>query len=279
VAPAAIVADRAVSSTVHAGDDTRGGPRGCAAAPTSHRTGVAPQRGLRCVDTDAVTTTVPRTPSEPSVQIDQQTADYLAAFADAEDDALRAARAISQQEQVPLVPHVVGALLRWLAGLGPAHDVVEVGGGVGYSALWLLGGMHPRGMLTTIEVDPDRRARAQDLLARSGHGQRVRTILGAALTVLPRLADRSYDLVFVDAVKTEYPAYLDHARRLLRPGGLLVADNMFMQGRAPDPEVRDEAVDAVRAFAATVRDDPALDALLLPVGDGVLVARMRAAAG
>lgn len=208
------------------------------------------------------------------MEIDQATAEYLDAFADPEDEALRAARALSEEEGVPLVAHQTGSWLRWLAGIQPAHDVVEVGGGVGYSALWLLAGMHPRGMLTTIEVDPDRRSRAQRLLTHAGHGQRVRSILGAGLTVLPKLADRSYDLVFIDAVKTEYPAYLAHAKRLLRSGGLLVADNVLWGGKVADAGARDEHTLALRAFTTTVHDDPAFDGQILPVGDGVLVARL-----
>lgn len=209
------------------------------------------------------------------MQIDQVLADYLHAFAVPEDEALRAARALSEEEDVPLVPHLVGAWLRWFAGLRPAHDVVEIGGGVGYSAMWLLAGMHPRGMLTTIEIDPDRQSRAQRLLNHAGHGQRVRCILGGGLAVLPKLADRSYDLVFLDALKSEYPAYLTHAKRLLRPGGLLVADNVLWHGQVMDPTVRDDDTTAMRAFTTAVRDDPALDAQILPVGDGLLVATVR----
>jgi predicted O-methyltransferase YrrM len=208
------------------------------------------------------------------VDTDQATAEYLDVFADPEDEALRAARALSEEENVPLVSHLTGTWLRWLAALRPAHDVVEVGGGVGYSALWLLSGMHPRGMLTTIEIDPDRRSRAQRLLTHAGHGQRVRSILGSALTVLPKLADGSYDLVFIDAAKNEYPAYLTHAKRLLRLGGLLVADNVLWQGKVADANVRDDNTLAIRAFTTTVHDDPAFHAQILPVGDGVLVARL-----
>ena len=210
------------------------------------------------------------------VEINQATVEYLDAFAEPEDDALRAARALSEEEGVPLVAHVTGAWLRWLAGIQPAHDVVEVGGGVGYSALWLLKGMHPRGMLTTIELDADRRSRAQRLLTHAGHGQRVRSILGAGLGVLPKLADSSYDLVFIDAVKTEYPAYLAHAKRMLRAGGLLVADNVLWGGKVADAGVRDEDTVALRTFTTSVHDDPVFDAQILPVGDGMLVARLLA---
>lgn len=191
------------------------------------------------------------------------------AFAPPEDDDLRSARALSEDEGVASVTHLGGAWLRWFAGVRPARDVVELGTGVGYSALWLLAGMHPRGMLTTIESDPDRQARAQRVIGRAGHGQRVRTILGSARNVLPKLADDAYDLVFIDAAPAEYPDHLRHATRLLRPGGLLIADRVMRGGLgdATDPDAT-----GLRTFAGMVRDDPTLDGQMLPVGDGMLVA-------
>jgi predicted O-methyltransferase YrrM len=198
------------------------------------------------------------------------TAIDIDAFAPPEDDALRSARALSDDTGIAPVTHLGGAWLRWFAGIRPARDVVEIGSGIGYSALWLLAGMHPRGMLTTIEADADVQSLAQRVLGQAGHGQRVRSILGSALTVLPRLADDAYDLVFVDAAPAEYPDYLPHATRLLRPGGLLIADRMLGHAGTDDGE-------GVHAFAGLVRDDPTLDGQLLPVGDGMLVATRVAA--
>ncbi len=207
------------------------------------------------------------------------TSRYIDSFVEPEDEVLTAARTLSSEQGVGPVSHVAGTWLRWCAGLRPAHDVVEIGGGLGYSALWLLAGMHPRGMLTTIEVDPDRQAHAQRLLGQAGHGQRVRNILGAALTVLPRLADDAYDLVFIDGPRTEYPAYLSHARRLLRPGGVLIADGILAGGKVADASATDDETAAVRTCAATVRDDPTLCAQIVPVGDGLLIATVTAPDG
>lgn len=203
---------------------------------------------------------------------DEHTRTYLRSLLPAEDEAKQAARARSDEAGIPGVPPETGALLRWLARIRPARDVAEIGSGGGYSGLWLLAGMHPRGVLTTIELDPDHQALAQRAYTDARLHSRVRSILGAALSVLPKLADDGYDLVFIDAVKAEYPDYLAHARRMLRPGGLLVADNALFHGRVPDPAVDDEDVNGIRAFTEQVHEDPVFDAQVLEVGDGVLVA-------
>ena len=201
---------------------------------------------------------------------DEKTAAYLRGFMEPEDEPLRAARARSEENDIPAVPADTGALLRFLSRAGHAHHAVEIGTGGGYSGLWLIGGMDARGSLTTIEVDPGNQALAQQAFAEAGVADRIRSILGPALTVLPRLADGTYDLVFLDAVKAEYPEYLVHAKRLLRPGGLLIADNVLWSGRVADPSVRDEDTEGLRRFAEAVRDDAAWRGTIFTTGDGIL---------
>ena len=198
--------------------------------------------------------------------------EYLQAFLEPEDEALRAARARSEEADLSGVGQEVGALLRFLARTTRARNVVEVGSGGGYSGLWLLGGMDPRGHLTTIDVDRDHQALAQRAFSEARVSDRVRAILGPALSVLPKLADATYDIVFLDAVRGEYPDYLDHARRLLRPGGLLVAASVLGGGRVADPAATDEDTEGLRAFLAAVHDDAALHAQIFASGDGLLAA-------
>lgn len=207
---------------------------------------------------------------------DERTTTYLRAFSGEEDEALRSARARSEEADIPAVPPETGALLRWVAELAACRHAAEIGGGGGYSGLWILSGMVPRGVLTSIELDPQNQALAQRAFTEAGMSERVRLILGAALSVLPRLADDAYELVFLDAVKAEYIDYLPHAKRMLRPGGFLVADNVLWHGRVADPAFTDDDTEGLRMFTAAVRDDPDFLGQIVPTGDGVLIAQLRA---
>jgi predicted O-methyltransferase YrrM len=195
---------------------------------------------------------------------------YVRAFSEPESELLRAARARSEEADIPTVAPQTGALLRFFARVTRARNAVEVGSGGGYSGLWLVGGMDPRGSLTTIEISPAHQALAQRAFAEAKVADRIRSILGVALAVLPKLSDSSYDLVFLDAVKIEYPEYLVHAKRLLHPGGLLLADNVLWDGRVPDPDANDDDTVALREFNDTICDDPDWHGLIFGVGEGVL---------
>jgi predicted O-methyltransferase YrrM len=133
----------------------------------------------------------------------------------------------SAEFSVDTVSPETGAILRLLAAATRPRAVVEVGTGLGVSGLWLLAGLGADAVLTTIDRDPDHQAMARQSFAAAGIGpNRTRLITGSARTVLPRLADAAYDLVFFDApVADAVPA----ARRLLRPGGLLVVHRMAVQ--------------------------------------------------
>ena len=206
------------------------------------------------------------------MEIDERTATYLRRFTEPEDEPLRAARARSEESDIPAVATETGALLRFFARSIRARHVCEVGTGGGYSGLWLLGGMDLRGSLTTIELDSEHQALAQRAFQEARYSDRVRSMLGAALTVLPKLADGNYDIVFLDAVKSEYVEYLQHAKRLLRPGGLLLADNALWHNKVVDDAVSDEDTDGIRELNEAVREDRTLHSTLINVGDGLLAA-------
>lgn len=198
--------------------------------------------------------------------------DYVEGYL-AEDEVLATARERgSQLGCVPIGPGG-GAALRFLAGALSARTVVEVGTGAGVSGLWLLRGMAPEGVLTSIDVDPEhQRAARQSFLDAGFTAARFRLIMGQGLEVLPRLTDGGYDLVFVDADKREYPRYLEAGVQLLRPGGVIAFDNVLWGGRVAEPARRDASTLALREVASMARDDERLMPVLLPIGDGLLVA-------
>ncbi|MDP3969969.1 MAG: O-methyltransferase [Nocardioides sp.] len=192
----------------------------------------------------------------------------------AEDEVLAAARGRAEEVGVVPVGSGVGATLRFLAACTEARAVVEIGTGTGISGLWLLRGMRADGVLTSVDTEAEHQRLAKQGFAEAGiPANRVRLIAGAALDVLPRLTDGHYDLVFCDGDKREYADYLTEALRLLRPGGLVAFDNALWHDRVADPAQRDEETVTIRELGRLVRDHDDLLPVLLPVGDGLLVAK------
>jgi predicted O-methyltransferase YrrM len=198
---------------------------------------------------------------------------YVDEFA-GEDELVRTARrnAAEVGGATPVDP-VTGAALRFVALAVGARSVVEIGTGCGTSGLYLLRGMRPGAVLTSVDVEPEHQRLARATFVAAGFpAGRCRLISGRALEVLPRLADAAYDLVFCDADPQEYPEYLVAALRLLRPGGVVIFDRALSGDRVPDPACSDPDTVAVRELCEQVRVDERLVPLLLPVGDGLLAA-------
>jgi len=188
---------------------------------------------------------------------------------------LRARERAAELGCVPVLPGS-GAVLRLLAAVTQARSVVEIGTGAGISGVWLLRGMPADGVLTTIDVEVENQRAAKEAFAEAGFAaKQVRTISGRAMDVLPRLTDGVYDLVLVDADKSEYAAYIEEALRMLRPGGVLAVDNALWHDRVPDPTRRDETTTAIREVAKHLREDDRVIPALLPSGDGLLLAVRR----
>lgn len=190
-----------------------------------------------------------------------------------EDEIVAAARERAVDAGAGAVTPAVGALLSLLAKLSGGRSVVEVGTGAGVSGLWLISGMRDDGVLTTIDIEPEHQRLARQAFAEAGVGPgRTRLIAGRAQEVLTRLADESYDLVFVDAAPADQPHFVAEGVRLLRPGGVIVVHRAGLDGRAGDPAAHDPDVVAVREAARLIAEDPRLTPVLVPLGDGVLVA-------
>ncbi|MEM9556907.1 MAG: O-methyltransferase [Acidobacteriota bacterium] len=203
-------------------------------------------------------------------------ADYLDGLLPPREPLLAALEEAAAAEGVPISDPEVGLLLEILAR-GVCRDrrghLLEIGTAIGYGTLRLARGAEAA-RVTSIEFDPMRLERARDLLERAGVGDRVELLEGRALDVLPTL-DGPFDLVYIDAVKTEYRAYLDLVLPKLVLGGLVVLDNLLWKGWVADPPpdaARDDATEALRAVNGYLTRHPALRALVLPHGDGLGVA-------
>ena len=168
-------------------------------------------------------------------------------------------------------------MLHFLASVIGAKSVAEIGTGAGVSGLWLLRGLTPDGVLTSVDREAESQRLAKEaFVAADIAPQRYRLITGAALDVMPRLNSAGYDLVFIDGDKTEYEEYLAEAKRLVRPGGLIAFDNALWHDRVADPAQRDPDTRAIRSLLDEVATDEELLPVLLPTGDGLLVAQLRA---
>ncbi|WP_306986544.1 O-methyltransferase [Streptomyces canus] len=201
------------------------------------------------------------------------------AFADAyvaEDETLRWARDRARDAGLRSVSPGTGAALRLLAASVDAKAVAEIGTGTGVSGIHLLHGMRPDGVLTTVDPEPEHQQFARQAFRACGFASnRARFIPGRALDVLPRLADAGYDLVFCDGDRQEVMDYLAESLRLLRPGGLVVFEGVFANGRTMDSGPQPTEVLRLRELLRTVRESQDLMPSLLPVGDGLLCAVKR----
>lgn len=210
---------------------------------------------------------------EAAISITAGTLAYIDDFLPEDEALVNARRNAAEIGGAAPVSPLTGAALRFLAAAIGARAVVEIGTGCGTSGIWLLRGMRPAAVLTTVDVEPEhqRLAKAGYLAAGFTTG-RYRLIGGLALDVLPRLADGAYDMVFCDADRQEFPEYLTAALRLLRPGGIVVF-NATMPGTTTTERLpNDTEMAALSELRERVRSDEQLVPLLLPVGNGLLCA-------
>jgi predicted O-methyltransferase YrrM len=188
-----------------------------------------------------------------------------------DNEAARKARKASADLGVSPVSRGAAQTLTFLARTIAAQSVVEIGTGAGVSALALFAGMRRDGILTSIDSQVDHHLTAREMLTNAGiKYQRFRLISGEALSVLPKLADESYDLVFIDADPMEYPEYLEQALRILRRGGIVALYHVLLGGTVADRDNYAEKTLIVRDCLDAIRGLDELTSTLLPLGDGLL---------
>jgi predicted O-methyltransferase YrrM len=199
--------------------------------------------------------------------------DYLERLRPERDALLAEMEALARRERIPIVEWETGRLLATLVAALRPRRVLEVGTAIGYSTLHMARELDPGARIVTLERDPQRIAQARAFWARGGVADRIDLVEGDALASLVSL-DGPFDLVFLDASKTEVDAYLARLDGRLAAHALLVVDNLLMSGEAALPEGLDtawgdESLRAVRRTTRALMDSPEWLFSLLPVGDGV----------
>ena len=219
-------------------------------------------------------------PVSPSLY--QQVEDYIEDLFVPSDPALEATLSSTAEAGMPQIQISPGQgkFLYLMAKTCGARRILELGTLAGYSTIWLARALPSGGRLITLEYDKAHAEVAEANIDRAGLGERVEVMVGPALETLPKLerrGERPFDLVFIDADKSNYTAYLDWAVRLTRRGGLILADNVVRGGRVLAPENSDASAGDARAFNAALAADPRVEAIIVQqVGgkshDGLAVA-------
>jgi len=220
-----------------------------------------------------------------------QVAAYLEQLVPPRDATLVAMEAEAKKAGFPIIGPAVGQLCYFLTRLTGARQIFELGSGYGYSTAWFArgvkengggadgggsaprgGGTHRAGAVHHVVWDDDLSRKARVYLGALGLAGLVQFHVGEAVAAL-RDANGPFDIIFNDIDKQGYPGALPAIVEKLRPGGLLVVDNMLWGGRIFDPADRSPATEGIRAFTRLVTDDPRWIPSVIPIRDGVLVAR------
>ncbi len=180
-----------------------------------------------------------------------------------------------QQVLVPrmLSGHQQGRFLSLMSHLLKAQRILEIGTYTGYAALCMAEGLQAGGHLHTIDINEELQARVEGYLQKAGLKDTVTMHIGSALDIIPNLQEK-WDLVFIDADKGNYSNYYDAVIDRMRPGGLIIADNVLWSGKVPDLDKQDSETKALRAYNEKIAADKRVEHQLLSFRDGLMVARV-----
>jgi len=169
--------------------------------------------------------------------------------------------------------HLQGQLLDMLSNMIRPKHVLEIGTYTGYSAICLASGLVEGGYVHTIDINDELASMVKRYISEAGISERVKVYTGNALTIIPTITE-TFDLVFIDADKINYSRYYDLVFDKVRPGGFIIADNVLWSGKVleKEPEM-DQDTKAIVAFNNKVHADERVHHVMLPVRDGLMVAR------
>jgi caffeoyl-CoA O-methyltransferase len=171
-----------------------------------------------------------------------------------------------------------GKLLTMIVVISGAKDVLEIGALGGYSGICLARGFGREGTLTSLELEEAYVRLARQNVTKAGFGEQVTYLTGPALESLERLLEnkKQFDFFFIDADKENYENYLNYCLQLARPGAIIVTDNVLAGGSVVDEEAPAKRyTEYMRKFNETVANHPKLESVLIPIGDGITLSRVK----
>ncbi|MFZ5943353.1 MAG: O-methyltransferase [Bacillota bacterium] len=197
---------------------------------------------------------------------------FLKSLLPPRDQLLKDMEDMAENNHVSIVEPEVGQLLYLLVSLIKPLNILEVGTAIGYSTLWMARGLEEGSKITTIELLPNRVQLAREHFQKAGVEHKIEVINGDVKDVIYQLQD-TYDFIFLDAAKGQYPEFLSLTAKLLKPGGLVVADNVLLNGWVVDmnyPQRRKKTmVHRMRSFLENLKNQSEFIFSIIPLGDGV----------
>ena len=203
----------------------------------------------------------------------QQITDYLRSLIKENTGILKELEEKALKEYIPIISPEVAQLIRLLTEMTSTGKILEIGSAIGYSSI-LFAGFSENMKVTTIEMDEERAAQAEENISRAGLDGKITLLRGNALEVMDELTDR-FDLVFVDAAKGQYNNFLPKCLKLLKTGGILVSDNILYRGTVAEtgfiPRKHRTIIVNMKEYLKKISEDEKLTTSIIPIGDGVAV--------
>lgn len=208
--------------------------------------------------------------------IEQKLDDYVCEHTSAENELLyelnRKTHTHILQPRM-LSGHFQGRLLSMLSNMIKPKYILELGTYTGYSALCLLEGMQENGVLYTLDINEELEDFVEEFVQKANAQDKIKHLIGPALEIIPTLEEQ-FDLVFIDADKENYSAYYDMIFDKVAIGGYILADNVLWSGKVIDEKSFDDKdTKLLRAYNKMVQEDPRVENILLPIRDGIMIAR------
>lgn len=166
-----------------------------------------------------------------------------------------------------------GQLMQWISQWIVPHRILEIGTFTAYSAICLARGLHPDGLLTTIEINEELKERIVANIEKAGLSHSIELVFGNAIEILPNIHDQ-FDLIYIDADKKQYAQYLDLCLPLLKEGGVLMADNIWWDGKLLESKDKDDKETVgLRSFLQLCDTTKGIQRLMLPMADGLMMVK------